>query len=137
MNVQLKALQIIYDIAGIILKWDKQQLTDKEAMREIVRTLSSEVENDEKFYDIKKKFYIFRVKKSILTPLAISAVFFSVLFVANPFTIDDSKIMTENTDIKFEQLNHIPSKIDELLNNSVTEEFSNQTISDQNQIFRG
>ena len=61
MNVQLKALHIIYDIAGIILKWDKQQLTDKEAMREIVRTLSLEVENDEKFYDIKKKFYIFRV----------------------------------------------------------------------------
>jgi RecA-family ATPase len=132
MNIQLKALQIIYDIAGIILKWDKQQFTDKEAMQEIVKTLSSEVENDEKFYDIKKKFYIFRIKKSFLTPLAITAVFFAVLFVANPFATDDRNIIAENTEIRFEQLNQIPYNIDEILKNSVLEEFSNQTISDQN-----
>lgn len=132
MNIQLKALQIIYDVAGIILKWDKRQLTDKEAMREIVKTLSSEVENDEKFYDIKKKFYIFRIKKSFLTPLAITAVFFAVLFVANPFATDNGTIITENTEIRFEQLNQIPYNIDEILKNSMLEEFSNQTISDQN-----
>ena len=94
MNIQLNALQIIYDIAGIILKLDKHQLTDEEAMREIVRTLASEVDTDEKFYDIKKKYYIFRIKKSFLTPLAITAVFFAVLFVANPFAMDDGTIIT-------------------------------------------
>ena len=50
MDIQKKALQIIYDITGIVIKWDKQQLTDKEAMREIVRTLASEVENNEKIH---------------------------------------------------------------------------------------
>ena len=131
MNVQLKALQIIYDIAGIILKWDKQQLSDKEAMREIVKTLASEVENDEKFYEVKKKFYIFRIEKKILTPLAISAVFFAVIFVVNPFVVDDNATITENAEIRFEQFNQAPSTIDESPKKSIIEEFGNQTISSQ------
>jgi hypothetical protein len=130
MDVQKKALQIIYDITGIILKWDKQQLSDKEAMKEIVRTLASEVENDKKFYNTKKKFNPLRIEKKILAPLAITAVFFAVIFVANPFTIEDT-IISEDVEIKFEQLNEIPSKIDVIPKNSVIEEFDNKTISKQ------
>ncbi len=51
MDIQRKAYQIIYEITGIILRWDKQQLSDKEAMKEIVRTLASEVDNNGKFYE--------------------------------------------------------------------------------------
>ena len=129
MDVQKKALQIIYDITGIILKWDKQQLSDKEAMREIVRTLASEVDNDERFYDVKKKFPLFRIEKKVLAPLAITAVFFVVLFAVNPFAMYDDTIITEDTKINFEQQNEIPSNIDKTPKNSVIEEFSNKTIS--------
>lgn len=129
MDVQKKALQIIYDITGIILKWDKQQLSDKEAMREIVRTLASEVDNDERFYDVKKKFPPFRMEKKVIAPLAITAVFFVVLFAVNPFAMYDDTIITEDTKINFEQQNEIPPNIDKTPKNSVIEEFSNKTIS--------
>ena len=128
MDLQKKALQIIYDITGIVLKWDKQQLSDKEAMKEIVRTLASEVENNEKF-NVKKKSYPFKIEKKILAPLAITAVFFAVIFVANPFAIEDVMI-SEDVEIKFEQQNEISSNIDEIPKNSV-EEFYNKTISKQ------
>ena len=96
MDIQKKALQIIYDITGIILKWDKHQLSDKDAMREIVKTLASEVEKDERFNDEKRQFHALTMGKRILAPLAITAVFFGVLFVANPFALDDEIIITED-----------------------------------------
>jgi hypothetical protein len=130
MDVQKRALQIIYDITGIILKWDKQQLSDKDAMNEIVKTLTSEVENDERFNDVKRQFHPLRIEKKILTPLVITAVFFAVVFVVNPFAIDET-VITEDVEIKFEQLNEIPSEIDEIPKNSVIEEFDNKTISKQ------
>ncbi len=132
MNIQKKAFQIINDIIGIILKWDKHQLSDNEAMMEIVKTLESDVENDERFFDVKKKFYHFRIKKKTLAPVALAAVFFAVLFVANPFTMDDETIITEGKTINFEQLNEIPLKIDKPPKNSTIEEFSNKRISMQN-----
>ena len=132
MDIQKKALQIVYDIIGIVLKWDKRQLSDNEAMKEILRTLDSHVENDERFFDVKEKIYHKRIKKKILVPLAISAVFFAVIFVANPFAMDDKTIITEDTEIRFEQLNEIPLKIDESPKNSTKEEFGNKTISKEN-----
>ena len=129
MDIQKKALQIIYDITGIVIKWDKQQLTDKEAMREIVRTLASEVENNEKFYEVDKKVNPLRMDKKIIVPVAISMVFFAVLFVANPFTIYEENVIAENSEIRFEQLNEIPDKIDEM--GLKDEEFGNKTISKQ------
>jgi hypothetical protein len=132
MDIQKKALQIIYDITGIILKWDKQELSDKDAMREIVKTLASEVEKDKRFNDENRQFHALRMEKRILAPLAITAVFFGVLFVANPFALDDETIITEDAEIRFEQLNEIPSKIDEMPKNSAIEQFDNQTISNQN-----
>lgn len=129
MDIQRKAYQIIYEITGIILRWDKQQLSDKEAMKEIVRTLASEVDNNGKFYELKKKKSAsILIQKNILAPMVIGVVFFAVLFVADPFTtIDDVKIVEEKQ-ISFEQLDEIPSNVKEQ-NNSVVEEFSNKTIS--------
>jgi len=130
MDIQRKAYQIIYEITGIILRWDKQQLSDKEAMKEIVRTLASEVDNNGKFYELKKKkSSSVLIQKKVLAPMVIGVVFFAVLFgVADTFTtIDDVKIVEEKQ-ISFEQLDEIPSNVKEQ-NNSVVEEFSNKTIS--------
>ena len=129
MDIQKKALQIIYDITGIVIKWDKQQLTDREAMREIVRTLASEVENDEKFYEVDKKSNPVFKEKKILVPLAISMFFFAVLFVANPFSTNGEGIITENSEIRFEQLDEIPNEVEE--SSMKNEEFGNKTISKQ------
>jgi len=130
MDIQRKAYQIIYEITGIILRWDKQQLSDKEAMKEIVRTLASEVDNNGKFYELKKKkSSSILIQKKVLAPMVIGVVFFAVLFgVADTFTtIDDVKIFEEKQ-ISFEQLDEIPSNVKEQ-NNSVVEEFNNKTIS--------
>ena len=76
MNIQRKAFQIIYDITGIILRWDKQQLSDKEAMKEIVRTLASEVDNNGKFYKLKKeKSSSILIQKKVLAPMVIGVYF--------------------------------------------------------------
>ena len=126
-GIQKKAFQIIYDIVGIVLKWDKKQLSDNEAMKEIVKTLESDVENDDRFFDVKEKSYHFILKKKILSSLAITTVFFVVFFVANPFFMDDESIITEDNAIRFEQLNEIPLKTDEPQKNSTIEEFGNKT----------
>ncbi len=130
MDIQRKAYQIIYEITGIILRWDKQQLSDKEAMKEIVRTLASEVDNSGKFYELKKKkSSSILIQKKVLAPMVIGVVFFAVLFgVADTFTtIDDVKIVEEKQ-ISFEQLDETPSNVKQQ-NNSVVEEFNNKTIS--------
>lgn len=131
MDIQKKALQMIYDITGIVIKWDKQQLSDKEAMREIVRTLASEVENNEKSYEANKKFNPLKIQKKFLAPMAISLVFFVALFVSNPFAMYEDSIIANEKEIKFEQLNEVPTKIDEASKNIANEEFGNQTISKQ------
>ncbi len=130
MDIQRKAFQIIYDITGIILRWDKQQLSDKEAMREIVRTLASEVDKNGKFYELKKeKSSSILVQKKVLAPMVIGVVFFAVLFgVTDPFTINDDVKKVEEEQISFEQLDETPSNIKEQ-NYSVVEEFGNKTIS--------
>ena len=126
MDIQKKALQIIYDITGIVIKWDKQELTDREAMREIVRTLASEGENDEKFFKKDRKSNPVLRERKILVPITISIVFFVVLFVTNPFSTFDDNLITENSEFRFEQQNEIPNEIDEhVLKN---EEFGNKTI---------
>lgn len=130
MDIQRKAYQIIYEITGIILRWDKQQLSDKEAMKEIVRTLASEVDNNGKFFELKKeKSSSILIQKKVLAPMVIGVVFFAVLFgVAVPFTTIDNVKIVEEKQISFEQLDETPSNVKEQ-NNSVVEEFSNKTIS--------
>ena len=130
MDIQRKAFQIIYDITGIILRWDKQQLSDKQAMREIVRTLASEVDKNGKFYELRKeKSSSVLVQKKVLAPMVIGVVFFAVLFgVTDPFTINDDVKIVKEEQISFEQLDETPSDIKEQ-NYSMVEDFSNKTIS--------
>ena len=152
MDIKRKAYQIIYDITGTILRWDKQQLSDKEAMKEIVRTLASEADNKEEeeevvllknvevnkesfdtkneFYEIiKKKSSSVLVQKKVLAPMVIGVIFFAVLIgVTDSFTNNVDIKIVEEEQISFEQLNEKPSNIKEQ-NNSVVEEFSNKTIS--------
>ena len=150
MDFQRKAYKIIYDITGTILRWDKQQLSDKEAMKEIVRTLASEADNKEEevvllknvevnkesfdteneFYEIKKKkSSSVLVQKKVLAPMVIGVIFFAVLIgVSDSFTNNVDIKIVEEEQISFEQLNEKPSNIKEQ-NNSVVDEFSNKTIS--------
>ncbi len=150
MDFQRKAYKIIYDITGTILRWDKQQLSDKEAMKEIVRTLASEADNKEEevvllknvevnkesfdteneFYEIKKKkSSSVLVQKKVLAPMVIGVIFFAVLIgVTDSFTNNVDIKIVEEEQISFEQLNEKPSNINEQ-NNSVVDEFSNKTIS--------
>ena len=153
MDIKRKAYQIIYDITGTILRWDKQQLSDKEAMKEIVRTLASEADNKEEeeeevvllknvevnkesfdtkneFYEIiKKKSSSVIVQKKVLAPMVIGVIFFAVLIgVTDSFTNNVDIKIVEEEQISFEQLNEKPSNIKEQ-NNSVVDEFSNKTIS--------
>jgi len=153
MDIKRKAYQIIYDITGTILRWDKQQLSDKEAMKEIVRTLASEADNKEEeeeevvllknvevnkeSFDTKNEFYEIINKKSssvlvqkkVLAPMVIGVIFFAVLIgVTDSFTNNVDIKIVEEEQISFEQLNEKPSNIKEQ-NNSVVDEFSNKTIS--------
>jgi hypothetical protein len=150
MDFQRKAYKIIYDITGTILRWDKQQLSDKEAMKEIVRTLASEADNKEEevvllknvevnkeSFDTKNEFDEIKKKKSssvlvqkkVLAPMVIGVIFFAVLIgVTDSFTNNVDIKIVEEEQISFEQLNEKPSNIKEQ-NNSVVEEFSNKTIS--------
>jgi hypothetical protein len=150
MDFQRKAYKIIYDITGTILRWDKQQLSDKEAMKEIVRTLASEADNKEEevvllknvevnkeSFDTKNEFYEIKKKKSssvlvqkkVLAPMVIGVIFFAVLIgVTDSFTNNVDIKIVEEEQISFEQLNEKPSNIKEQ-NNSVVDEFGNKTIS--------
>lgn len=142
MDVQKKALEIIYDITGIVLKWDKKQLSDKEAMREIVSTLSSEKDSDiekvvllddievKKELNKKEKSSSVLVQKKVLAPMIVGVVFFALLFGFSESitTNEDIKIVEENQ-ISFEQLDEMTSNLEE--QNSVVEEFGNKTISKQ------
>jgi len=150
MDFQRKAYKIIYDITGTILRWDKQQLSDKEAMKEIVRTLASEADNKEEevvllknvevnkeSFDTKNEFCEIKKKKSssvlvqkkVLAPMVIGVIFFAVLIgVTDSFTNNVDIKIVEEEQISFEQLNEKPSNIKEQ-NNSVVDEFGNKTIS--------
>lgn len=133
MNIQEKAFHIIYDIIGVVIKWDKNQLSDKEAMNGIVDILASHAE-DEKENEIKniKKLNYFKFQKKIVAPLAISVIFVGILFgtgiLNHIFTIPETQTSVNENKVGFEQLNEDPSDTNEkILNNTNVEEFSNIT----------
>ena len=131
MDIKIKAFQIIYDVIGIVLRWDKNQLSDKEAMKEIVEILASQTENDE-FNNIKKKKKFNSFQKKLIAPLAIGAVFSVILFVAviplGVFTNIETQLPTEDNTIGFKQLEENPYDFTEKIQNNTTiEEFSNIT----------
>ena len=131
MDIKIKAFQIIYDLIGIVLRWDKNQLSDKEAMKEIVEILASQADNDE-FNNTKKKEKFNSFQKKLVAPLAIGAVFSVILFVAviplGVFTNIEPQLPTEDSKIGFEQLEENPYDVTEKIqNNTTVEEFSNIT----------
>lgn len=137
MNIQEKAFHIIYDIIGVVIKWDKNQLSDKEAMNGIVDILASHAE-DEKENEIKniKKLNYFKFQKKLVAPLAISVIFVGILFgtgiLNHIFTIPETQTSVNENKVGFEQLNEDPSDTNEkTLNNTTVEEFSNITNFNQ------
>ena len=137
MNIQEKAFHIIYDIIGVVIKWDKNQLSDKEAMNDIVDILASHAE-DQKENEIKnmKKLNSFKFQKKLIAPLAISVIFIGILFgtgnLNHIFTIPETQTPVKENKIGFEQLNEAPSDINEkIINNTTVEEFSNMTNFNQ------
>lgn len=137
MNIQEKAFHIIYDIIGVVIKWDKNQLSDKEAMNGIVDILASHAE-DEKENEIKniKKLNYFKFQKKLVAPLAISVIFVGILFgtgiLNHIFTIPETQTSVNENKVGFEQLNEEPSDTNEkILNNTTVEEFSNITNFNQ------
>lgn len=137
MNIQEKAFHIIYDIIGVVIKWDKNQLSDKEAMNGIVDILASHAE-DEKENEIKniKKLNYFKFQKKLVAPLAISVIFVGILFgtgiLNHIFTIPETPTSVNENKVGFEQLNEDPSNTNEkILNNTTVEEFSNITNFNQ------
>jgi len=131
MDIKIKAFQIIYDVIGIVLRWNKNQLSDKEAMKEIVEILASQADNEE-YNNLKKKKKFNSFQKKLVAPLAISAVFSVILFVAviplGIFTNIELQLPTEDSKIGFEQLEENPYDVTEKIQNNTTiEEFSNIT----------
>jgi len=131
MDIKIKAFQIIYDVIGIVLRWNKNQLSDKEAMKEIVEILASQADNEE-YNNLKKKKKFNSFQKKLVTPLAISTVFSVILFVAviplGIFTDIELQLPTEDSKIGFEQLEENPYDVTEKIQNNTTiEEFSNIT----------
>jgi len=131
MDIKIKAFQIIYDVIGIVLRWDKNQLSDKAAMKEIVEILASQADNDE-FNNTKKKIKFNSFQKKLVAPLAIGAVFSVILFVAviplGVFTNIETQLPAEGSKIGFEQLEENPYDVTEKIQNNTTiEEFSNIT----------
>ena len=131
MDIKIKAFQIIYDVIGIVLRWNKNQLSDKEAMKEIVEILASQADNEE-YNNLKKKKKFNSFQKKLVAPLAISAVFSVILFVAviplGIFTNIELQLPIEDSKIGFEQLEENPYDVTEKIQNNTTiEEFSNIT----------
>jgi len=131
MDIKIKAFQIIYDVIGIVLRWDKNQLSDKEAMKEIVEILASQADNEE-FNNTKKKKKFNSFQKKLVAPLAISAIFSIILFVSviplGVFTNIETQLPTKDSKIGFEQLEENQYKVSEKIqNNKTIEEFSNIT----------
>ena len=131
MDIKIKAFQIIYDVIGIVLRWDKNQLSDKEAMKEIVEILASQADNEE-YNNLQKKKKFNSFQKKLVAPLTIGAVFSVILFVAviplGVFTNIEPQLPTEDSKIGFEQLEENPYDVTEKIQNNTTiEEFSNIT----------
>jgi hypothetical protein len=147
MNIQEKAFHIIYNIIEVVIKWDKNQLSDKEAMNGIVSILAFHAEDlsEKEREQIRKKILKNEneIKKQnhikfqkIVPPIAISVIFIGVLFgtgiLNNFFILPENQTSVNEKKIGFEQLNEPRSdKKEKILNSTIIEEFSNITNFNQ------
>ena len=135
MSLQRRASRIVRDVIGIVLDWNAHHLSDKEAMKEITRSLlmdkeevmkdevmKDEVMKDEVMKDevkreeetveekeSKKLFQNFKFEKKLVPPLIISGFFiFVVIGIVNPYEVI-SNFEVETPEKKSIQLREIPS----------------------------
>ena len=126
MSLQRRASRIVRDVIGIVLDWNAHHLSDKEAMKEITRSLlmdKEEVMKDEVMKDevkreeetveekeSKKLFQNFKFEKKLVPPLIISGFFiFVVIGIVNPYEVISNFEVETPTEKKSIQLREIPS----------------------------
>ena len=121
MSLQRRASRIVRDVIGIVLDWNAHHLSDKEAMKEITRSLlmdkeevmKDEVKREEETVEekeSKKLFQNFKFEKKLVPPLIISGFFiFVVIGIVNPYEVISNFEVETPTEKKSIQLREIPS----------------------------
>jgi len=115
MSVQDRACRIVRDVIGIVLDWNTQQISDKDAMKEITRSLlidKEEVKKEEKVEvkKDKKLFQNFKFGKKLVPPLIISGFFILVVVgIVNPYEVISNFEVDTSTEEKLIQLREIPT----------------------------
>lgn len=134
MDLQRQALRFMRDVIDIVLKWNDKKFSDKEAMGEIVNSLLQDKvpAKPVKKPEIKQKpRSSFRFQKKLVAPIAISAIFFIILFgIVNPYTVFtsvDTNTSSEDKKIGFEQLRNTDPQNIENIQNKTIEKFITQT----------
>ncbi len=114
MNLQRRAIRITRDVIGIVLDWNTQQISDKDAMKEITRSLL--IDKEEKKEEIvevkkdKKLFQNFKFGKKLVPPLIISGFFIHVVVgIVNPYEVISNFEVDTSTEEKLIQLREIPT----------------------------
>ncbi len=114
MSVQDRACRIVRDVIGIVLDWNTQQISDKDAMKEITRSLL--IDKEEKKEEIvevkkdKKLFQNFKFGKKLVPPLIISGFFILVVVgIVNPYEVISNFEVDTSTEEKLIQLREIPT----------------------------
>ena len=114
MSVQDRACRIVRDVIGIVLDWNTQQISDKDAMKEITRSLL--IDKEEKKEEIvevkkdKKLFQNFKFGKKLVPPLIISGFFILVVVgIVNPNEVISNFEVNTSTEEKLIQLREIPT----------------------------
>ncbi len=114
MSVQDRACRIVRDVIGIVLDWNTQQISDKDAMKEITRSLL--IDKEEKKEEIvevkkdKKLFQNFKFGKKLVPPLIISGFFILVVVgIVNPYEVISNFEVNTSTEEKLIQLREIPT----------------------------
>jgi hypothetical protein len=114
MSLQDRACRIVRDVIGIVLDWNTQQISDKDAMKEITRSLL--IDKEEKKEEIvevkkdKKLFQNFKFGKKLVPPLIISGFFILVVVgIVNPYEVISNFEVNTSTEEKLIQLREIPT----------------------------
>jgi len=114
MSVQDRACRIVRDVIGIVLDWNTKQISDKDAMKEITRSLL--IDKEEKKEEIvevkkdKKLFQNFKFGKKLVPPLIISGFFILVVVgIVNPYEVISNFEVDTSTEEKLIQLREIPT----------------------------
>ena len=121
MSLQRRAYRIVRDVIGIVIDWNERNLSDKEAMKEITRSLlidkeekkdelNGEIEKIEETKKEKKLLQKFKIQKKLVPPLIISGFFILVAIgIVNPYGVFSNFEADTPTEEKSIQLREIPT----------------------------